>query len=270
MDKRLKILRKIAKSDFSNIYLAENKGKKYVLKECFPEKLVIRLENGEIFTEKNKKNFELVKKSFLKEGEIIKKLNKKCKKVIKLEKIIEKNNTIYLLLQYFNGMTLKEYILNEKNIKIDEIIKIFLEIIDVIEKIHKNNVIHRDIKPTNIMINKNKEIKIIDFNMSSYKNEENEFIKISEGYSPVEFYSINNKNREESDIYSVFALLYFMINKKKVDNIEKRFYENNIKFYVNIDEKLKKIIEKGLELNIEKRFKNIKEVKKEIKKLKII
>ena len=65
-------------------------------------------------------------------------------------------------MEYCEGKTLKEYILEEDLTEI-EVMKIFEEIMEVIEEIHSKDVIHRDIKPSNIIIDKNKNVKIIDF-----------------------------------------------------------------------------------------------------------
>ena len=67
---------------------------------------------------------------------------------------------VYIVEEYFNFPTLKQYILNEENVKGEDIKKIYFDILDIFIKIHNEKIIHRDVKPSNILINKKNKIKI--------------------------------------------------------------------------------------------------------------
>lgn len=264
----------LIQTDFSNIYIVEFESKEYILKECFPIKLVMRDENNAIFFSKYKKEFELVKNSFVKEAKILKKLNQKIDKVVKIIEYFEENNTIYIIEEYCNYFNLKQYILNKKDLKFEKIIEIFYKILEIIEKIHNENIIHKDLKPSNILISENKNIKIIDFGASIHKNEKNgKFVKVSEGYSAIELHSNKTEIDERADIYSLFAILYFMLNKKKIKSSVERFYDDELnfesyyKFYGKNEknQKIEKIIKKGLEIEKIDRFNNVSEVIENLK-----
>ena len=62
-------------SDFSNIYTGRAGNKEIIIKECFPKSLVIRGSDEEVFTIKYKENFNLIKKSFITEAQILGNLN---------------------------------------------------------------------------------------------------------------------------------------------------------------------------------------------------
>ena len=182
-------------------------------------------------------------------------------------------------MEYF-GITLKEYILENKvqdeKININYILKIFLKVARTVCKIHKKGIIHCDLKPSNILVNIRGNIRIIDFGSSLRKGEKVDLIEVSEGYSPIEVYSEKVQIDERADVYSLSALLYFMLCGKKIDGAVKRFYKPELEFdrevILGFDkiEKFKeveKIIKKGLEFERKKRFGSVREM---IEKLELL
>lgn len=253
----------IDETEFSNVYLVSTFNKKYVIKECFPKSITIRDDDLKIFTNKNIEKFNLVKNSFQREKEILEKLDKN-KDVVNLVNFFEENNTIYLVLEYFEGINLKKYVL-ENELPEKEILQIFLEIVKIVIEIHDECVIHRDIKPSNILINGKNEIKIIDFGTGLLKGNRNgDYIKVTEGYSALEMYSLKTEIDERSDVYSLGALLYFMLEKKKLKSVLDRFYSEELTFECKINEDLKKIMEKGLAIHRKERYRSCLEIYYEI------
>lgn len=261
---KYKIERVLEDTEFSNIYIGSYKDKEIIIKECFPSGLVLRDKNNEVFTQKNIKKFELVKKSFILEGKLLKEIENDS--IVKLYDFIEENNTVYLILEYCKGVTLKKYIEND-DLREEEILIIFNKIIDIIEFLHKNSIIHRDIKPSNILIENMGNIKLIDFGSAIRKKYKNgEYVKVTEGYSPLEMYVLKTEIDERTDIYSLSALLYFMLNKQKPMSALQRFYYPELLYEENISEFLKKIIQKGLEMNGKDRYKSVIEMKEELER----
>lgn len=253
----------IDETEFSNVYLVSTFNKKYVIKECFPKSITIRDDDLKIFTNKNIEKFNLVKNSFQREKEILEKLDKN-KDVVNLVNFFEENNTIYLVLEYFEGINLKKYVL-ENELPEKEILQIFLEIVKIVIEIHDECVIHRDIKPSNILINGKNEIKIIDFGTGLLKGNRNgDYIKVTEGYSALEMYSLKTEIDERSDVYSLCALLYFMLEKKKLKSVLDRFYSEELTFERKINEDLKKIMGKGLAIHRKERYRSCLEIYYEI------
>ena len=253
----------IDETEFSNVYLVSTFNKKYVIKECFPKSITIRDDDLKIFTNKNIEKFNLVKNSFQREKEILEKLDKN-KNVVNLVNFFEENNTIYLVLEYFEGINLKKYVL-ENELPEKEILQIFLEIVKIVIEIHDECVIHRDIKPSNILINGKNEIKIIDFGTGLLKGNRNgDYIKVTEGYSALEMYSLKTEIDERSDMYSLCALLYFMLEKKKLKSVLDRFYSEELTFERKINEDLKKIMGKGLAIHRKERYRSCLEIYYEI------
>ena len=76
-------------------------------------------------------------------------------------------------MEYASGGELFDYIVAHNRVKEPEACKFFQQIIDGVEYIHRLNVVHRDLKPENLLLDHNKNIKIVDFGLSNtYKDNE--------------------------------------------------------------------------------------------------
>ena len=247
------------------------------------------MRNGkEVFTEKYKKDFEQLKKCFWKEKCILEKFLKKSRRrkrkfvddVLKLVDFFSENGTNYIVTEYFYGVTLKKYILYNRikdgKVRINHILEIFFKIAEVVCKIHKKGILHCDLKSSNILIDIRGNIRIIDFGASLKKKEKVEFVKVSDGYSPIEIYSEKVEIDERTDVYSLAALLYFMLCGVKVDGAIKRFYKAELEFgrevilgfeKVGKFKEVEEVIKKGLEFEREKRFGSVKEMIEKLRKI---
>lgn len=268
------IVQYICNTEFSNIYVVKCKGEKYILKEYFPKNLVLRDKNGRVFTEKNRDEYEKYRAIFKTEIKNLKKLNIE-KGIVKIIDNFKYNNTEYIVMEKIEGSSLKEIIMSKNKMKLQEIMDIFLKIIKIVSKIHKNKILHLDINPKNIILDKNMNVKIIDFGASKKLDNKirNEII-VCDGYSALEQYSFTVIKDEKSDIYSIFAVLYFMIFKKKLKSSYERFLndlefeKSKVEITKKYGKKLGKLVKKGLEIEKEKRYSNLKEVLVEAKGVK--
>ena len=207
-------------------------------------------------------NQKLILKQFLKSDSLMMLKNEEniLKNIESLNispKLIEANyQNNYLIMNYINGCELNKYPYSSFNNKIE----IFLKVIEAVKKLHSKNIIHCDLKPSNILIDENDEIKIIDYDISKFKLEKNnQYISIH--YCSLE--QINNQEITElTDIYSLGIIFYVLIlgkfpfdgTKKEIINkkrkalfeepnnvllkvIFKRFFDyNNPHYFKNLDE----------------------------------
>lgn len=137
--------------------------------------------------------------------------------VVNIYDVGEEEDTYYIVMEYVEGSTLKEYIQNEGRLSIEEAVHIMQQIMSAISHAHVNHIIHRDIKPHNILISKLGEAKVTDFGiaraMSSATITHTNSVMGSVHYlSPEQARGgvINYK----SDIYSLGIVLYEMITGK--------------------------------------------------------
>mmetsp|Transcript_19611 Transcript_19611/g.14326 ORF Transcript_19611/g.14326 Transcript_19611/m.14326 type:complete len:170 (+) Transcript_19611:361-870(+) len=93
--------------------------------------------------------------------------------IIQLYEILENPTELYLIMEYASGGELFDYIVEKQRVKEKEACRFFQQIIDGVEYLHKLNIVHRDLKPENLLLDQNKNIKIVDFGLSNtYKTGE--------------------------------------------------------------------------------------------------
>lgn len=102
-----------------------------------------------------------VTKRFIKEAQVIAML--RHDNIVKVFDVLEEKNKHYMVMEFIEGQTLDKLISGNKVIPILESISIILEICLALDYIHTNNIIHRDVKPSNIIINNERNVKLMDF-----------------------------------------------------------------------------------------------------------
>ena len=150
--------------------------------------------------------------------------------------------------EYIEGDTLSDYIEKKGKISKKKVKYIALKVLSAIEALHKKSVIHRDIKPDNILINESGNVWLVDFEIARiYRND---MRKDTEqygtfGYAPIEQFGILPTDFK-TDIYAFGVTLNFLIEK------------------LNIKGSLKKIADKCKRLDPTQRYYNVSRVKRAI------
>ena len=136
--------------------------------------------------------------------------------IVQLYSVIEKNDKIYLIMEYVKGKELFDYIVFKKKLTENEACLFFQQIISGIEYLHKIKYVHRDIKPENLLINhETKELKIIDFGFSNICSNPNKNLLESACGSPYyaapEMLKGDKYHAPPVDIWSSGIVLFTMI-----------------------------------------------------------
>ena len=78
----------------------------------------------------------------------------------------EENNVHYIVMELIDGITLKEYITRKRKLGTKESIGIAIQVAQGLEAAHKRHIVHRDIKPQNVIISKEGKVKVTDFGIA--------------------------------------------------------------------------------------------------------
>ncbi|MGB2990501.1 MAG: protein kinase, partial [Candidatus Zixiibacteriota bacterium] len=127
--------------------------------------------------------------------------------------VAEHQNRSYIVMEFVEGESLKELVA-KRDLRISELIDIAMQISQGLAKAHEAGIIHRDIKPQNVLIDKDGRARIVDFGLAKLKGE----VKITQSGSTlgtVSYLSPEQAQGEQvdrrSDIFSLGVLLYEMI-----------------------------------------------------------
>ena len=205
---------------FGNTYLAEqvSLGRKVAIKEFFMKDYCERDEitaSVIIPTEGTRQIVDRYKVKFLKEAQMIASL--KNEHIIQIHDIFEENNTAYYVMEYVNHGSLKDIVELEGALVESKAIKYINQIADALSYLHSRNILHLDIKPSNVLIDDDKVI-LIDFGISKHYDSDGGQTSttpagISKGYAPIEQYQQGNISTftPSTDVYSLGATLYFLL-----------------------------------------------------------
>ena len=134
------------------------------IKELYLKKISIREESRTIsVNSKDKTLFEDNKKRFLQEARVLAMFNEKDNEgVVMVKDHFEENNTAYIVMEYLDGLTLKELV-KKKKLSFEQVRNLFEPVCHALTKIHQFGVVHLDVSPDNIMIMDNNRAKLLDF-----------------------------------------------------------------------------------------------------------
>lgn len=260
----MKIIKKIASQGAnSTLYLVEDSqlNERFILKKIDKNKIK---ESNKYFDE-------------------VRKLQKiKCQNIVKLNYATYDDENIYISMPYYQNGSLEE-IVNDKNLTVREIVAYSLDILTALYYIHEKNILHCDIKPSNILIDKNNKAVLTDFGSATYINSSGTG-KLKNVYykhiAPEQ--CLSSKVNIYVDIYQFGNTLYRLCNGEVEYNRQVKKYKNlselkmaiskgdfpiRKKYYPHIPKKLVDIVERCIEKDAQNRYENVLDILNDISQI---
>ena len=134
--------------------------------------------------------------------------------VVSVYDVGQEDDTYYMVMEYIEGPNLKDVINQQGALPVSEAVRIAVQICDALDHAHQNQIIHRDIKPQNILIGKNGRVKVTDFGIpraatSATITQTGSVLGSVHYFSPEQ--ARGGVTAEKSDIYSLGIVLYEML-----------------------------------------------------------
>lgn len=242
----------------------------YQAKDTFLDRIVALKVLREQFTS----DIEFVRR-FRREAQAVAKLSHP--NIVSIYDVGQDGEIHYLVMEYIKGKTLKEIILEQGPLELAEIIDIAKQICDALEHAHENSIIHRDIKPHNILITRGKRVKVTDFGIARAATNitmthTKDIIGSVHYFSPEQ--AKGEITGEKSDIYSLGIVLYEMVTGRlpfegdspisiALKHIQTE-PEPPSTFNPSIPDSLEKIILKAIQKDPQKRYDNVGSLRLEL------
>lgn len=168
----------------------------------------------------------ILKKEFAENEEFLRRFRNESKaiavlshpNIVKIYDVGFSEKIQYIIMEYIDGITLKEYIEEEKVLSWKDTVHFVIQILRALEHAHSKGIVHRDIKPQNIMMFTDGTIKVMDFGIAKFAREEGK-TATDQAIGSVHYISPEQARGDvtdqKSDIYSVGAMMYEMLTGKK-------------------------------------------------------
>ncbi|MFR1558318.1 protein kinase domain-containing protein [Anaerobutyricum hallii] len=268
---RYVIQKVLGQGGFGITYLGIDKlyGNKVAIKEYYPQKIAMRKAQYEdvvtVTSIEEKNNYNKGKKRFLDEAQVMARFNKN-EGIVKILDFFEANNTAYIVMEYLEGITLKQYLGKYGVLQFRNLIEMMLPLLEALIEIHSQGLIHRDISPDNIMVQHNGKLKLMDFGAArDYTESGNKSLTVilKPGYAPPEQYQTHGVQGPWTDIYALCATIYKCLTGITPPDAIARVMDDKFKEPDQLDGKLspdiKKILWKRMNIFPEERYQDIVE-----------
>jgi eukaryotic-like serine/threonine-protein kinase len=124
----------------------------------------------------------------------------------------------YFVMEFIEGTPITQFVQRE-NIDLRGRLQLFLEVCSAVDRAHRHHIIHRDIKPGNVLVNENCEPKLLDFGIAKLLDPDDEQVTVTAEHRLTPLYAAPEQSAGQaatiaSDVYSLGALLYELLTNK--------------------------------------------------------
>mgnify|MGYP001081736472 CR=1 FL=1 len=191
----------------------------------------------------------------------------------------QENDLNYIVMEFVDGTTLQEYVSGGRTLNPKQIVDVIYQCAKGLDYVHRQGVIHRDLKPGNIMLSNDGDVKIMDFSIAhvdvGFESPDAE-VHGSPMYMPPEQLSEEKRLVAQSDIYSLGAVMYALLARKapyKASSLESLIYKiSNLEpqpikeLNPDVDYNIIAIVEKAIQKIIYDRYDTALEMARDLSK----
>ena len=211
----------LGEGGFGIVYMAFDHSlqRTVAIKEYMPGTLAGRAIDGSVIVraERHTATFDAGLKSFINEARLLAQFDHPS--LVKVYRFWEKNKTAYMAMRHYHGDTLKDIVKNRPELISEAWLKfIFKQILEALDTLYKAKILHRDVSPDNIIVQKNGDAVLLDFGSARQiigDMTQGLTVILKPGYAPVEQYSDDDDMQQGpwTDIYALAAVMYYAILK---------------------------------------------------------
>lgn len=239
------------------------------IKEYFPIEYSLRAPDGIGIMARDRRTAELFKNGetkFYNEASLVSQFSGNPN-IVQVYQFFYENNTAYFTMEYLSGITLKDYVSRYGTITAGQAVNIADKAANALCEVHRNNILHRDVSPDNIMLCRDGSVKLIDFGAARqvFRGASQLMsVILKPGFAPLEQYMKNGKQGEWTDIYSLGATIFYALTNRIPENPQDRFEDDsemqNSKY--NIQPELWDVIYRSMMLRFADRYGTTTEFRK--------
>lgn len=231
----------------------------------------------------------MLRDQFLEDKELLEQFRREAKSaarlvhpyIINIYDVVSEGSSQYIVMEYVDGLTLKEY-MQEHKLPLNAVLEIAVRLADALQHAHSHNIIHCDIKPQNVLLDKNMNPKIADFGIAKMvTNQTMVYSKSVMGsvhyISPEQ--ASGGKITACSDVYSLGVVLFEMLTGQvpyvgptavavAMMHVEKPVPQL-ADYMENVPEGMQEIINKALAKRCEERYENAGQLRRDLLALKM-
>ena len=202
---------------FGVTYLARDSlGRRVVIKECFPSAVCFRTERTvRVRSQGSTVEFDTILELFEREARALAGLQHPY--IVGVHQYFRDNETAYMAMDFIEGRTLLDIIQNDPDRLTSDVVKNLLQqLLQAVSFIHRNDILHRDISPDNILIDDDNLPVLIDFgaareDATRVSRALSKVLTVKDGYSPQEFYLAGSDQVYASDLYALAATFHHVV-----------------------------------------------------------
>ncbi len=231
-------------------------SRKVAIKEYLPSEFATRMPTQLKVTVYSGEREEQYKEGLIKTMEEAKRLAKfeSVPGIVQIYDCFEENGTSYIIMEFLEGMSLKQYLTEKGKMTPEQALPVVLQIAAAMEEVHKTGILHRDIAPDNIYVLNPEEpdalqVKLLDFGAARYattKHSKSLSVIIKPGYAPEEQYRSRGDQGSWTDVYALAATLYKMLTGVTPEDAMERSVKDEVKRPSKMGIKLAKPTETAL------------------------